>query len=61
MNSISRLAADPQIAGCLLSEPHHLSFDDLGVTQRLYAKLQGMRETGAVEASPPIAVRASLG
>lgn len=59
MNPLSSLAANPQIAGCLLSEPHRLPFDDLGVTQQLYAKLQGMRETGVVNASPPLAVRAS--
>lgn len=60
MNSISCVAANPQKTGRLLSEPRYLACDDLGVTQQLYAKLQGMRETGCVKSSPSITLRLSM-
>lgn len=61
MNSISCLDANAQKSSCLLSELRHRPFDDLGVTQHLYAMLQGMRESGHLNSPPPTIVRSRLG
>ncbi len=61
MNLPSRFTAMPNKTACLLPELISLAFDDLGMTQQLYAQLRGAREAACRKAPPPMWFQSTLG